>query len=253
MLNVQLDRRHDRRALSTEEFSRLIEAAESGKPKICIPGPDRAMMYILAAWTGYRKGEIGSLTKRSLKLDESPQTVTVGVYTHIGLMDQAEAIETLPPPPPLANGNGNGRANGNGSAHSETTSPNTVTGSVTPGVEGERNGGAAESDEEPGGKEVPVWVPSGAENGAVRLASPEYQSASVCTETGSQRDRKSRSARGRKLANGREFCTDLHQSAPPGRALHRATEQVRPAGFEPATLGSEDRCAIQLRHGRAEY
>jgi hypothetical protein len=25
---------------------------------------------------------------------------------------------------------------------------------------------------------------------------------------------------------------------------------VRPAGFEPATLGSEDRCAIQLRHGR---
>lgn len=26
--------------------------------------------------------------------------------------------------------------------------------------------------------------------------------------------------------------------------------QVRPAGFEPATLGSEDRCAIQLRHGR---
>lgn len=25
---------------------------------------------------------------------------------------------------------------------------------------------------------------------------------------------------------------------------------VRPAGFEPATLGSEDRCAVQLRHGR---
>ena len=27
-------------------------------------------------------------------------------------------------------------------------------------------------------------------------------------------------------------------------------DEVRPAGFEPATLGSEDRCAIQLRHGR---
>ena len=26
--------------------------------------------------------------------------------------------------------------------------------------------------------------------------------------------------------------------------------RVRPEGFEPSTLGSEDRCAIQLRHGR---
>jgi hypothetical protein len=26
--------------------------------------------------------------------------------------------------------------------------------------------------------------------------------------------------------------------------------RVRPEGFEPPTLGSEDRCAIQLRHGR---
>jgi hypothetical protein len=32
-------------------------------------------------------------------------------------------------------------------------------------------------------------------------------------------------------------------------ALH-ATKRVRPTGFEPVTLGSEDRCAIQLRHGR---
>ncbi len=27
-------------------------------------------------------------------------------------------------------------------------------------------------------------------------------------------------------------------------------DKVRPRGFEPLTLGSEDRCAIQLRHGR---
>lgn len=30
----------------------------------------------------------------------------------------------------------------------------------------------------------------------------------------------------------------------------RLERQVRPEGFEPSTLGSEDRCAIQLRHGR---
>ena len=28
--------------------------------------------------------------------------------------------------------------------------------------------------------------------------------------------------------------------------------RVRPEGFEPPTLGSEDRCAIQLRHGRVQ-
>ena len=27
--------------------------------------------------------------------------------------------------------------------------------------------------------------------------------------------------------------------------------EARPVGFEPTTLGSEDRCAIQLRHGRS--
>ena len=29
----------------------------------------------------------------------------------------------------------------------------------------------------------------------------------------------------------------------------RKMRQVHPSGFEPETLGSEDRCAIQLRHG----
>ena len=31
---------------------------------------------------------------------------------------------------------------------------------------------------------------------------------------------------------------------------HVKTYKLRPEGFEPPTLGSEDRCAIQLRHGR---
>jgi len=76
-INVSADRRHDRRALSAEELERLFEAAQSGKRVENIPGPDRAMMYILAAWTGFRKGEIGSLTLRSLRLDDDPPTATV--------------------------------------------------------------------------------------------------------------------------------------------------------------------------------
>ena len=35
------------------------------------------MLYVLAAWTGFRKGELGSLTPRSLHLDDEPATATV--------------------------------------------------------------------------------------------------------------------------------------------------------------------------------
>jgi integrase len=76
-VNVRTDRRHDRRALSSDEFARLITAARNGRAVESISGPDRAMMYVLAAWTGFRKGEIGSLTLRSLCLDADPPTATV--------------------------------------------------------------------------------------------------------------------------------------------------------------------------------
>ena len=76
-LNVRTDRRHDRRALSDEEFTRLLEAARTGPRIEGIRGLDRAMMYVLAAWTGFRKGEIGSLTLRSFQLDADPPTATV--------------------------------------------------------------------------------------------------------------------------------------------------------------------------------
>lgn len=76
-LNVATDRRHDRRALSDDEFRLLIQAARNGKRIQQISGDDRAMLYMLAALTGFRKGEIGSLTIRSLNLDAEPPTATV--------------------------------------------------------------------------------------------------------------------------------------------------------------------------------
>jgi hypothetical protein len=51
-VNTQADRRHDRRALSQDEFARLVEAARNGKRIEGMTGPDRAMLYVLAAWTG---------------------------------------------------------------------------------------------------------------------------------------------------------------------------------------------------------
>ena len=77
MVNVKVDRRHDRRALLPDEFARLVAAARVGKPVESMAGPDRAMMYVLSAWTGYRKGEIGSLTTKSFDLLGDPPTVTV--------------------------------------------------------------------------------------------------------------------------------------------------------------------------------
>jgi len=77
MLNTSVDRRHDRRPLSQDEFSRLVKVAESGPPIEYICGVDRAMLYILAAWTGLRRGELGSLTLKNFKLDGNPPTVTV--------------------------------------------------------------------------------------------------------------------------------------------------------------------------------
>jgi integrase len=75
--NVAVDRRHDRRPLSHEEFAALLEAARGGRSVEGISGRDRAMLYILAAWTGFRRGELGSLTPRSLDLDGTPPTATV--------------------------------------------------------------------------------------------------------------------------------------------------------------------------------
>ena len=79
LLNSQVDRRHDRRALSNKEFYLIIDAAESGPPIEGIVGPDRAMLYLLAAYTGLRKGELGSLTMKSFHFGdhEKPATVTI--------------------------------------------------------------------------------------------------------------------------------------------------------------------------------
>jgi site-specific recombinase XerD len=76
-LNARTDVRRQRRALSAEEFSALVNAAASGPIIQGVTGPDRAMLYILAAWTGYRRQELASLTRSSFKLNTTPAKVTV--------------------------------------------------------------------------------------------------------------------------------------------------------------------------------
>ena len=74
----EADRRRERRAASPEEFAWLIETAqESRKPFHRLWGPDRAMLYTVAAFTGLRVSELASLTRASLVLEGDPPTLTV--------------------------------------------------------------------------------------------------------------------------------------------------------------------------------
>jgi integrase len=75
--NPDVDVRRKRRALKEDAFGRFVEAAAGGKPFRGIAGPDRLVLYTLAANTGFRAGELASLTPASFGLDASPATVTV--------------------------------------------------------------------------------------------------------------------------------------------------------------------------------
>jgi len=76
-LSIDTDRRRNRRALTKEEFARLIASAATGPPIEAVPGEERVMLYILAAWTGYRRKELASITLKSLDLDAEHPTLRV--------------------------------------------------------------------------------------------------------------------------------------------------------------------------------
>ena len=76
-VSVTTDRRHDRRALEVDEIGLLLSAAETGPTVEGVTGPERAIFYTLGLWTGYRRGELASLTVKSFNLDGETPTVTV--------------------------------------------------------------------------------------------------------------------------------------------------------------------------------
>ncbi len=76
-LNVRVDRRHDRRALSVEELRQLLTVTAAGPDQLGASGPERAMLYRTAAETGLRANELRSLTRSSFTLAASPPTIRV--------------------------------------------------------------------------------------------------------------------------------------------------------------------------------
>jgi len=76
-VNARVDVRVVRRALSQEELAALVEAAEHGEPFRDLSGSDKAILYLMAAFTVLRVSELASLTTASLDFRASPPTLTV--------------------------------------------------------------------------------------------------------------------------------------------------------------------------------
>lgn len=71
------ERRVSRRALSPDEAARLIQSAERGGDIYGLSGPDRAILYAIALGTGFRVGELASLTPAAFALDDDQPTITI--------------------------------------------------------------------------------------------------------------------------------------------------------------------------------
>jgi len=70
------DKKRRRRNLPDDEMAALVAAARrSPEPYAGLSGPDRAMLYIVAANTGLRASELASLTPKSFSLDGNRATV----------------------------------------------------------------------------------------------------------------------------------------------------------------------------------
>jgi site-specific recombinase XerD len=76
-INVSTDRRHDRRALTTEELLWLLETTKNTPTRFGMTGKERALLYRLAVETGLRAGELRSLTASSFELDATDAKVTI--------------------------------------------------------------------------------------------------------------------------------------------------------------------------------
>jgi integrase/recombinase XerD len=76
-VNQATDVRVSRRAASVDEVVRLLAATETRPAFRGLSGADRAMLYRTALETGFRVGELASLTENSLSLSGDQPTITV--------------------------------------------------------------------------------------------------------------------------------------------------------------------------------
>jgi integrase len=79
--NAQTDIWVKRRCLSPKDFAAVLAAALAGKALHGLSGPDRAVLYRVAARTGLRASELASLTPASFDLDDKQEVTVEAAYS----------------------------------------------------------------------------------------------------------------------------------------------------------------------------
>jgi integrase len=74
-VNQKVDVRIVRRTSAQQELAQLVAAAAAGTPFRGLSGQDRAMLYLVASFTGLRAAELHSLSERSFNFRSEPPTV----------------------------------------------------------------------------------------------------------------------------------------------------------------------------------
>jgi integrase len=81
-LNIKLDLRHNRRALTVNEFRRLRETTTAQPERFGMAGPERALLYRFAAETGLRANELRTLKVSSIDFDNCSVIVEAAYSKH---------------------------------------------------------------------------------------------------------------------------------------------------------------------------
>jgi integrase len=76
-VNVDLDRRHDRRNLTADELCRLLTAAGTGPTHHALDRKSRALLYRVAMETGFRRSELATLTGACIDTEADVPTISV--------------------------------------------------------------------------------------------------------------------------------------------------------------------------------
>jgi len=79
--NAETDVRRQRRTLTDKEFAKFIQATRGSAAYRGISGPDRAMLYLIAANTGLRASELASLTSESFHLEGELTVMVEAAYS----------------------------------------------------------------------------------------------------------------------------------------------------------------------------